>query len=47
MASPTDNNLPAWMDRTETTANPMPCVQALLAQSMFGDPSPALVATLG
>ncbi len=37
-----DDNFQAWIGRTETTTDPMSCVQALSAQAMLDDLGPAL-----
>jgi 3-methylfumaryl-CoA hydratase len=38
-----DDDFQAWIGRTETTTDPLCCVQAQSAQAMLDDPSPALV----
>jgi 3-methylfumaryl-CoA hydratase len=43
MESLMDDNFQAWIGRTETTTDPMSCVQAQSAQAMLDDPGTALV----
>ena len=43
MESLMDDNFQAWIGRTETTTDPMSCVQAQSAQAMLDDPGPTLV----
>jgi 3-methylfumaryl-CoA hydratase len=42
MESLMDDDFQAWIGRTETTTDPMSCVQAQSAQAMLDDPGPAL-----